>query len=537
MVLLGASGLAAVLRVVFHQHRWLVPLGMIVAWLVINKSWDYERCFTEMSIMRALQSKGVHLLLVYPLQLAGALLVLTRPGPRHATFAVLVGLVGYLVHPFAAIQGVVWSGTLLVAALLWWRPAGLSMAAVLGAYVAFCGSFYVENRVSRVNPPPSSGRVAGTPIQSPDLVRIDTPLFKLPAELRSELDSSTPSPALRQAFAANDVNLPLQAVLRPDDDEWTLVGRGAAYRLREEEDGIGVYQVAAKPILRIDPFLAFGMDTLNHAGCLAVPLLLGFGWRRREWLAIGLLGAVTLVVVNFEPVGHLLNIALPESIFWRAKWMTPALVNLAGLAAVLFLALDALLRPGDSRRALSPPWAFGLTLPVIAAFLVMVASTTSIRLRADEPPQMLSKFDPDIHGLVDVLGGIEASPFVFGTFFVHHELPQLMPHVKLVFSREKIMRTADDPNYRAIAKAAQNGIRQGRLEPPVFDALCRLYPIDHVVIDRIRRNVRVGNETRVIDLGEQPAAVLRERGWTPIGRSGIYEVWRKPGAASGGTAP
>jgi hypothetical protein len=526
MILLGASALAAALMVVSRQHRWLVPMGMIVCFLVINKTWDYERCFTETVVYRALQTKGIHLLLVYPIQLAAAVLLLVRPNGRHLLLAILTALIGYLVHPLAAIQGVIWGGTLLVAAALWWRKAMLPTAGVLAAYLALCGSYYLESWRPMTKAPPASGRQEGSPIQSRDLVRVDAPLFRAPAKLSESLDTSAPSPAIREAFAEHKIALRPDALVMVEEgvaNSWLIEERGASYRLRVAGDELAVFQVAAKPVVRLDPFWAFGCDTLNHAGTLAIPVLLAFGWRRREWLIVALLGAATLVVTNFEPIGRMLSVALPESIFWRAKWFTPALVNLAGLAAVLYFAVGALWSGVEVRW--SDARGFALTIPAIIGFPIMLANTSSARLKIDEPPKMLTKFSPDMHALVTVLGGTEASPFVFGTFLVQHELPQLMPNIKLVFSRDKIMRVADDPDYRQIAIGVQQGINTGRLDERLFDRLCALYPIDHVVIDHRGRR---GRDGKVQDLAEQPASVLAKRGWKSVGRAGVYEAWKRP---------
>ena len=92
-----------------------------------------------------------------------------------------------------------------------------------------------------------------------------------------------------------------------------------------------------------------------------------------------------------------------------------------------------------------------------------------------------------------------------------------MPNVKLVFSRDKFMRTANDPKYRQIALTAFNRLnRSGNITASLFKRLRELYPIDHVVIDyRYRKR-------------EGPVRMLRELGWKKVGRSGPYEVWKAP---------
>jgi hypothetical protein len=37
-----------------------------------------------------------------------------------------------------------------------------------------------------------------------------------------------------------------------------------------------------------------------------------------------------------------------------------------------------------------------------------------------DAPEQLTKFAPQMHELVEKLGGVEASPYVWGTFLVHH---------------------------------------------------------------------------------------------------------------------
>ena len=100
----------------------------------------------------------------------------------------------------------------------------------------------------------------------------------------------------------------------------------------------------------------------------------------------------------------------------------------------------------------------------------------------------------------------------------------MMPHIQLVFSRDKFMRKVDADGFRDIALGVYNSMRQGRLDPTMFDRLCGLYPIDHVVIDRpvsskTNRRVRA-----------QVAQVLSQKGWTDVGSSGRYQVWRSPTA-------
>ena len=108
----------------------------------------------------------------------------------------------------------------------------------------------------------------------------------------------------------------------------------------------------------------------------------------------------------------------------------------------------------------------------------MLVKSTSMALHTGDAPKNLTKFSDDLHGLVDVLGGVEASPYVFGPFLVHHELPQLMPNIQLVFSRDKFMRKAEAEDFREVAMGVFNSIRSGQLGggagPPARQTAARL---------------------------------------------------------------
>jgi len=123
----------------------------------------------------------------------------------------------------------------------------------------------------------------------------------------------------------------------------------------------------------------------------------------------------------------------------------------------------------------------------------------------------LSKFSDDMHQLVELLGGVEASPFVWGPEHrVTRELPQIMPHVKLVKSRSKLMRPADHPSFRRIVNGVETVYRKGEITPRQFRLLLSVYPeIDHAVVD-YRRGQAVA---------EAQIAALQAVGWEKVGRS------------------
>ncbi|GJM26328.1 MAG: hypothetical protein DHS20C16_27430 [Phycisphaerae bacterium] len=524
MILIGASCLAAVLSVIFRNDRWLVPLGLLVALLLIFKTWDYARCEVEMIAFRAMQTKAIHLIWVQPLQLASMLLLVTRPGRKHLGFAICAGIVAHTTHPFGTINAMVWSTALIVGSLLFDRKAVVYLLVMLALSCGMAGVFHKVSQKPKDGPKLSSGRKKGTRIQSRDVVRIDVERFTMSADMEEHLQQSDVSDELRGALRANGVGLPSNVILEPESDGvWAILyGKRPVYRIRRDDTKLVVYECEGKPIARHDPFWSFGLNTLYTCGALSVPLLLGFGFRRREVFYVGWLGAAVLLSCNFEPLGRLLNQALPMSIFWRGRWMLPQLVSGAVLATMVYWCVCVLVC--GRRENLTALVSLVASIVTLAGVGGMLVKSSSMALQVGDAPKNLTKFSDDMHGLVDVLGGVEASPYVFGPFMVHHELPQLMPNVQLVFSRDKFMRRVDAKDFRSVALGVFNSIRKGSLNVAAFDRLCELYPIDHVVIDRpvsaqSRRRVR-----------GQVAQVLSQKGWTDIGSSGRYQVWRSPTA-------
>ena len=453
VVLLGASALAGLLMVVFRTHRWAVPLGLLVVFMVIGKSWEYERSMAEFTVWRAMQSKSVHLWLIHPLQMASLLLLLFRPNKQHLLLGVTVAVVGHLVHPFSTILGVIWVTVLCAAAAVGRRNALLKSLILLACYGALGAEFRVVSRVCRVENPLSHGRTAGESEQSRDLVRVDD-----------------------------------------------------------------------QPVLRQEPRILFGWNMMFNLGALAIPIVLAFGWRHREFLLLGLIGGVTVACCNSVLLGGLISKALPTSIFWRLRWVLPSLLHAAVVSFALYWALSILLRRRD--LTMTPTRSFVASLAVAGVFAVMFANTSGYGMKAGPPPEQLSKFSDDLHGLVDLLGGTEASPFVWGPRTVGRELPQLMPNIRLALSRRRIMLPADHPQFRQLVFWTRNlfymptrGFKSGKAPQDAtlrnaLRQLTDLYPIDHVVLDCSA------------DRGAQGARVLQTAGWQRIGRSGIYEVWR-----------
>ncbi len=524
MILIGASCLAAVLSVIFRNERWLVPLALLVALLLINKTWDYARCEVEMIAFRAMQTKAIHLIWVQPLQLASMLLLVTRPNVRHLTFAICAGVVAHMVHPFGTINAMVWSTALVVGALIFDRKAVAYLLIMLVVSCGLAGMFRVVAKNQSDGPKLSSGRTSGTRIQSRDLVRVEDEAFTLYGQFEEHLQQSAVSDELLRTLRTNGARVPNNIILEPEaDGVWAVMyGKRPLYRIRRVDTKLVVYECEAKPIARHDPFWSFGMNTLYTASALAVPLILGFGYRRKEVFYVGWLGLAVLLSCNVEILGALLNKALPMSIFWRGRWMLPQLVSAAMMATLIYWAVCVLIR--GRKETMTVMVSIVASIVTLAGVGGMLIKSSSMALKVGDAPKNLTKFDDDLHGLVDVFGGVEASPFVFGPFRVHHELPQLMPHLQLVFSRDKFMRQAEDENFRNIARGVFNAMRNGRLDGALFDRLCALYPIDHVVIDR-----PVSAKTRK-RLRGQVTKVLSDRGWTDIGSSGRYQVWRSPSA-------
>ena len=327
------------------------------------------------------------------------------------------------------------------------------LAMLLVCFGALGGAYYAESHVAKPGKHLSSGRVAGGPEQSRDLVRIDD-----------------------------------------------------------------------RPIHRQEPRILFGWNVLFCFGAVSTPLLLALGRGNREFLVVGVLGAAAVAICNVTALGRLLNVALPISILWRARWLLPGLVSIASASFVLYWAFSVLLRRGD--RTTTPVRSFLACLAAAGMFAVMLANTSAYAVRLGPTPKRLSKFSADVHGLVGLLGGIEADPFVWPPRTVTRELPQLMPNVRLVLSRRKLMLPAADPKFRevvlrtrSIFYAPAGRFRDGRAPQDAnlraaLRRLTGLYPIDHFILD-----YSTGR-------GPQGARVLESAGWQRIARSGIYEVWR-----------
>ncbi len=523
--LVGMSCLAAAVMTVLRCHRWAVPLGVLVAVMLIFKTWDYARCVVEMIVYRAMQTKSLHLLLAHPLQLATLVLLIERPSRRHFGATAAVATVGYGIHPLAAILGMVWATAMLVGTAVGRRKALPYVAALLVIYCGLGGLYHHESKRPKLHPLAASGRTAGTPIQSRDLVRVDSYVFSIDRSLKGALEAGKVTRELIRAFNRHDARLRIDSAITYDEEEesWTI-GNGNGYRVLKKADRLDVYQRHGQPVLRHDPFWAFGSNTLFLAGALAVPLVLAFGVWRRELVWVGLIGAAVLLTLNIEPLGRLLNFALPTSIMWRARWFLPALVNVAVVAAVLHWAVLVLIRSPQHSAGMFRR--FAASLVAIGAFGLMLYNTTSMPVRVGEKPRNLSKFSDDIHELVDLLGGTDASPYVFGPFLVQHELPQLMPNIRLVFSRDKFMRPAKEPNARNVALGVQERLSRGALTPEQLEVLLSVYPgIDHIVTYNVKD--RVNSEK-----------ALEQEGWQRIARAGVYDLWRAPQSATnaGGTA-
>jgi hypothetical protein len=526
VVLIGASCLAAALRVIFRGHRWLVPLGLLVGLVLIFKTWDYARCVVEMLIYRAMQPKAVHLWWLHPLQFASVILLARQATRLHFGLAAAIAFVGHLTHPLATVMGLVLCTAVGLVVLAERRRAVLALVALLATYVALAGEFYVTNQPVKDAPRLSSGRQAGEPLESRDLIRLDEEVFTLGAEFGDDLRNGNAA-ALAQAFRANDQRIGSHwPVKSAGSGAYYWIGRDGrgGYRVYERDGKYVVYRIDAKPTLRLDPFWSYGCNTLFLAGSLAVPFVLALGVRYRRLGYLGFIGLAVLASTHFEPLGRLLNSALPMAIFWRARWMLPALLNLAVVAAVIHACVAVWLRGREKRWDGLRSGVAGLV--AVAAIVGMVWGTGSRPVRMGDAPEQLTKFAPQMHELVEKLGGVEASPYVWGTFLVHHELPQLMPNVKLVFSRTKFMRPADDPNYRRLAEGIFSAYRKNSVPPQAYDRLFGLYPIDHVVVD-------YGYATSA----KQLVAYLQERGWQAIGRTsrGRYQVWKHDARAAANT--
>ena len=459
IVLLGASAMAGALGVVFGGRRWAVPLGLIAVMMVICKSWDYERSMVEFTVWRAMQSKSVHLWLIHPLQLATLILLAMQPSARHLGLAAAVAIVGHTVHPFSTVLGAAWCATAVGVEVVGWvartigkRSGGAGSRSALGMAVALTAAYALLGGAYK-----AQGWIL-------------------------RLEQASPEAGLSTG---------------------RVVG--------EPEESRDLVRMNDRPIPRQEPLMLFGYDVVFNFGAVALPLVLAVGLRRREWLYVAVLGIVALAVCNSAALGRIVSVALPVPILWRARWILPALVCIAFVAVVLF---DAVCTLFPRRRAGGTIGSAAALLAVGGAFAGLLAGTQTRLIKIGPAPKQLTKFSADMHGLVDLLGGIEAAPFVWGTREVTRELPQLMPHLKLVLSREKIMLRAPDPRFRDIVLHVRESFRRYRLTEGEFRKLLELYPVDHIVTETLSRQ------------SDPAVGLLRGAGWQEIGRSGRYSVWR-----------
>jgi len=531
MILLGMSALTGALAVVFNKHQWMVPTGLIIALVFLLKSWTHSYTLVEMVVNRATATKSVHLLMLHPLQLATLLLVLRRGGFADIGGGIAVAIVAHLIHPFATILGVIWTGVVGLYALAARRRAVGSIAIIFAAYIALGGVCYWAQSRPLEKKPSGSGRPPGSFINSRGLARLDVHLGEISAvAIEGVTDSVTPqlAAALREQSIGADEGQPV-AVITPEQ-EWVVGNALQGFRLVRSGDKIDVYNKDAKPVLKHDLRWALGNNILFHCGVLCIPILLAAGIRRRNLLVVGLIGAVVFLICNSTLLGAMLSKALPEATMWRTRWMIPSLISLAAVGYVLYEACIAVILRG--RHSASAGLSM-LAAVFAAGVLSLGAYATSGKFaRLGEPPSSLSKFDEDMHGLVGLLGGVMADPYVWGPeHLVTRELPQLMPNVRLVLSRDKLMRAADHENFRGMVRSAELLYRTGRLNPRQFQQILALYPdIDHGVADYARAAIDNRNRRTGKSAGEMQAQAFEKLGWQRVGRKGRYEVWRRPDA-------
>lgn len=171
LVLAGASSMAAALAVVLRRDRLLVPLALLVMLLVLLKSSDVHRSLVHFLVLKVTQPKCVHLMVMYPVQLASLLLLVTHPSRRHTLVAAAVALAGYLVHPWACVVGSMWAGT-LVAYCLIARRGAFFHALTLFAFASALGAahqFEAKYNIFGVGDSP-----AQTPVEPVELAREGT---------------------------------------------------------------------------------------------------------------------------------------------------------------------------------------------------------------------------------------------------------------------------------------------------------------------------------------------------------------------------
>lgn len=531
MILLGMSALTGSLAVVFNKHRWMVPTGLVIALVFLLKSWTHSYTLVEMVVNRATATKSVHLLILHPLQLATLLLVLRRGNAANLGGGLAVAIVAHLIHPFATIMGIIWTGVVGLYALAARRRAVGSIAFVFATYIVLGGICYWVQTRPLEKKPSGSGRPPGSFINSRGLARLDVHLGKISADaIEGVTDSVTPqlAAALREQSIGAGEGDPVAMVTA--DEEWVVGNALRGFRLVRSGEMIDVYNRDAKPILKHDLRWALGNNILFLCGVLSFPILLAAGIRRRNLFVVGLIGAVVFLICNSTLLGALLSKALPEATLWRTRWMIPSLISLAAVAYVLYEAVIATILCGRRNESAG----LSMLAAVFAAGVLSLGAyaTSGKFARLGDSPKTLTKFDDDMHALVGTLGGVMANPYVWGPeHLVTRELPQMMPNVRLVMSRDKLMRAADHENFRGMVHSAELLFRTGRLSARQFQQILALYPdIDTGVADYARSAIDNRNRRTGKSAGEMQAQVFAELGWQRVDRKGRYEVWRRPDA-------
>lgn len=269
--------------------------------------------------------------------------------------------------------------------------------------------------------------------------------------------------------------------------------------VRESRD---LVRAGDQPQLRQDPQLLFGGESLFFLGVLGAPIALGvgIGRRRTELVLVGALGVVGVACCALEPLGRVLGLALHPAIMWRARWLVPAPVLIAVLAAGVLVAARTLIGRTTVAAAVAA-----------AAVVAAVAADHAIAIRPGPPPARLDKLSPAIDSLVAALGGEHAAPFVWAPRYLLLELPQAMPRVELIYSLDKLMRPAAVPDFRARVKVLTDRFARDRWTAADLAELCAMYPVDHVVVSARATTI---------------PAVLAAAGWIRSGAAGPFDVWQ-----------
>jgi hypothetical protein len=272
---------------------------------------------------------------------------------------------------------------------------------------------------------------------------------------------------------------------------------------------------------RLDVEATLGRYSLFRLGVLAVPSLVVLGLAQPVVRPLLVISLVTLALAFSGALSDLLAFAVPRSLLWRTRFMMPSAVHAASLAIVFYWAAAALAR---AKTSLASRHVAAVSVGAVLVGLALFGwASPGEALRPEGPVAELTKLDPETLAVAEALGGREAEPYVLVPLpdrrpSLSVQLPQIMPHVRLILSRPLVVEWFLGAEESERRQQRIDAFYRGAMSRSDFRALRQEFPVDRVVVDR-----RTGEPAR-------QRALLAALGWKPGYRGARYEVW-SPGPA------